>query len=116
VAALLRTVEGSFEAHLDPAMSPAWRGLDVNRLGVALGRLGVGESELASSGRLGYHRDPHEAVAQVVQGSAAAAFLLDPPPVDAITRVAAAGETMPQKSTYFEPKAPTGLVFGPLEW
>jgi len=33
-----------------------------------------------------------------------------------VTRVAAAGEVMPQKSTYFDPKAPTGLLFGPLDW
>jgi uncharacterized protein (DUF1015 family) len=30
--------------------------------------------------------------------------------------VAAAGELMPQKSTYFHPKAATGLVFSPMEW
>jgi uncharacterized protein (DUF1015 family) len=29
--------------------------------------------------------------------------------------VAQAGEVMPQKSTYFNPKAPTGLVLNPLE-
>jgi uncharacterized protein (DUF1015 family) len=28
--------------------------------------------------------------------------------------VAAAGESMPPKSTYFYPKVPTGLVFNPL--
>ena len=49
-------------------------------------------------------------------GDAAATLLLDGPPVSAVTRVAAAGEVMPQKSTYFDPKAPTGLLFGPLEW
>jgi len=29
--------------------------------------------------------------------------------------VAAAGESMPPKSTFFYPKVPTGLVFNPLE-
>ena len=52
----------------------------------------------------------------MTRGEAASAFLLDPTPVAAVTRVAAAGEVMPQKSTYFHPKAPTGLLFGPLEW
>jgi uncharacterized protein (DUF1015 family) len=52
----------------------------------------------------------------VTRGEGVAAFLLDGPPVTAVTRVAAAGEVMPQKSTYFNPKAPTGLLFGPLEW
>ena len=30
--------------------------------------------------------------------------------------MAAAGEVMPHKSTYFDPKAPTGLAISPLEW
>jgi uncharacterized protein (DUF1015 family) len=34
--------------------------------------------------------------------------------VEAVRAVAAAGETMPPKSTYFFPKVPTGLVFNPL--
>ena len=57
-----------------------------------------------------------DAVAMATSGEAAATFLLDGPPVSAVTRVAAAGEVMPQKSTYFDPKAPTGLLFGPLDW
>jgi uncharacterized protein (DUF1015 family) len=36
-------------------------------------------------------------------------------PPEAIAAVAAAGEVMPHKSTYFDPKAPTGLVLSPLE-
>jgi uncharacterized protein (DUF1015 family) len=31
-----------------------------------------------------------------------------------VQAVAAAGEHMPPKSTYFFPKVPTGLVFNPL--
>jgi len=65
---------------------------------------------------VGYVKDPAEACAMTTRGEAAATFLLDGPPVTAVTRVAAAGEVMPQKSTFFDPKAPTGLVFGPLEW
>ena len=52
-----------------------------------------------------------EAVAAVQRGEADSAFLLDPTPVDAVLAVAAAGELMPQKSTYFAPKPATGLVF-----
>jgi uncharacterized protein (DUF1015 family) len=36
-------------------------------------------------------------------------------PVGRIRDVAAAGEVMPPKSTYFFPKVPTGLVFHPLD-
>ena len=35
--------------------------------------------------------------------------------VASIAAVAAAGEVMPQKSTYFYPKALTGLVLNPFE-
>ena len=43
-----------------------------------------------------------------------AAFLLRPTPVEQVRAVAAAGETMPPKSTYFFPKLLTGIVFNPL--
>ena len=37
-------------------------------------------------------------------------------PVAAIEAVAREGDVMPQKSTYFYPKALTGLVINPHEW
>ena len=43
------------------------------------------------------------------------AFLVAPTPVRAVVDVAAAGEVMPQKSTFFYPKAETGLVLNPHE-
>jgi uncharacterized protein (DUF1015 family) len=45
-----------------------------------------------------------------------AAFLLDPTPVAEIEAVALDGDVMPQKSTYFYPKALTGLVINAHEW
>ena len=45
-----------------------------------------------------------------------AAFLLEPTPVASVEAVAVDGDVMPQKSTYFYPKALTGLVINPLEW
>jgi uncharacterized protein (DUF1015 family) len=45
-----------------------------------------------------------------------AAFLLEPTPVASILAVARDGDVMPQKSTYFYPKALTGLVLNPHEW
>jgi uncharacterized protein (DUF1015 family) len=106
----------AFEAISDPGISAASRGLDVNRLATMLERLGVDAAALAAGGRVSYVKDPAEAVAMSTRGEASATFLLDGPPVTAVMRVAAAGEVMPQKSTFFDPKAPTGLVFGPLAW
>ncbi len=114
-AALLRIRPGVVAPLQDAAASSAARGLDVNRLALMLERVGVDAAALAAGDRIAYVKDAREAVAHVSSG-AAATFLLDGPPVSAVTRVAAAGEVMPQKSTFFDPKAPTGLVFGPLEW
>ena len=116
VAAILRVRPEAFTALQDASSSAASRGLDVNRLALMLERLGVDAAALAVGGRVAYVKDAGEAVAQTTRGEGVATFLLDGPPVTAVTRVAAATEVMPQKSTFFDPKAPTGLVFGPLEW
>ena len=42
------------------------------------------------------------------------AFFLNPAPVSAIMDTAAAGKRLPQKSTYFHPKTPAGLVLNPI--
>jgi uncharacterized protein (DUF1015 family) len=63
---------------------------------------------------VGYTAHADEAVAAVDRGEAAAAFLLQPVTVDQVARFAHAGETMPQKSTFFYPKLTSGLLFHPL--
>jgi len=55
-----------------------------------------------------------EAIAAVDRGDAAAAFLLQPVTVEQVARFAHAGETMPQKSTFFYPKLTSGLLFHPV--
>ena len=54
-----------------------------------------------------------EAIAAVDRGDAAAAFLLEPVTVEQVARFAHAGETMPQKSTFFYPKLTSGLLLHP---
>jgi uncharacterized protein (DUF1015 family) len=60
-------------------------------------------------------KDAGEAVAAVEKGEAQAAFLLNPTAMDQVRDVAEAGEVMPQKSTFFYPKLPSGLVINPLD-
>jgi uncharacterized protein (DUF1015 family) len=55
-----------------------------------------------------------EAIATVDRGEAAGAFLLEPVTVEQVARFARAGETMPQKSTFFYPKLTSGLLFHPV--
>ena len=61
-----------------------------------------------------YTASAAEAVAAVDSGAAAAAFLLQPVTVEQVSRFAHAGETMPQKSTFFFPKLTSGLLFHPV--
>jgi uncharacterized protein (DUF1015 family) len=65
-------------------------------------------------GAVSYTPSAEEAVAAVDSGRANAAFLLRAPTIEQVRSVAARGETMPQKSTYFYPKLPSGLLFMPL--
>ena len=98
---------------------PAARRLDVTVLGTVLERLAdLDPATVAGGGRVTYTKSAAEAVEQVEGGGgdADAAFLLEPTPINSIVEVAAAGDVMPQKSTYFYPKALTGLVVNPHEW
>ena len=61
-----------------------------------------------------YTAHADEAIATVDRGEAAAAFLLQPVTVAQVARFAHAGETMPQKSTFFYPKLTSGLLFHPV--
>ncbi|MDQ6776571.1 MAG: DUF1015 domain-containing protein, partial [Actinomycetota bacterium] len=63
---------------------------------------------------LGYARDFAHALGWVQSGEYDAAFFMGATPVRRIQEVAAAGESMPPKSTYFFPKVPTGLLFSDL--
>jgi uncharacterized protein (DUF1015 family) len=59
---------------------------------------------------LAFTHDDAAAIAAVPH-EAAAAFLVNPPSIDAVRAVCLAGEVMPEKSTYFYPKLADGLVF-----
>jgi uncharacterized protein (DUF1015 family) len=114
-AALLTIDREAIDASLPAELSDASRGLDVNALSVIIERAyGDEPGTMANDGRLWYSKDAREATQQVVDEAASAAFLLDGMPAEAIAAVAEAGEVMPQKSTYFHPKAPTGLAISPL--
>jgi uncharacterized protein (DUF1015 family) len=62
-----------------------------------------------------YRHSAHECAALVEKGAYDAAILLRAPTIDDTRAVAAAGERMPQKSTFFSPKPRTGMVFRSLD-
>jgi uncharacterized protein (DUF1015 family) len=119
--ALLTARRDAFERWLPPG-GAALRGLDVTLLGVALDRLfGIDPQAVGAGERVSYTKSVPEALGLVDRGmddptAADAAFLLEPTPVPSIVAVAADGDVMPQKSTYFYPKPLTGLLINPHEW
>lgn len=108
----------AFEGLL-PSGGTALRRLDVSLLQAALDRLcGIDPGEAATGDRIAYTKSAAEAMDWVDAGSqdADAAFLLEPTPVEDVMAVAAQGDVMPQKSTYFYPKPLSGLVINPHDW
>jgi uncharacterized protein (DUF1015 family) len=76
--------------------------------------LGMSAEDIAAKRGIGYTPSVGQALVKLDAGEYQAAFLLRPTPIDQVRAVAAAGETMPPKSTYFFPKLLTGIVFNPL--
>jgi uncharacterized protein (DUF1015 family) len=76
--------------------------------------LGMTDDDIDDLAGLGYARDFDQALEFVQDGDYDAAFFVAATPIEAVRAVAASGESMPPKSTYFYPKVPTGLLFNPL--
>jgi uncharacterized protein (DUF1015 family) len=104
-------VDGELEGY-----SADYRRLDAAILETLIlrGALGMSAEDVEAKRGIAYTASADDAVARLGQG-ADAVFLMRPTPVEQVRAVAAAGETMPPKSTYFYPKLLTGLVFNPLE-
>lgn len=94
----------------------ALRRLDVSVLHtLVLERIfGIDKENMANQVNLTYTRSADEALAAVDGKRANCCFLLNPTRVEEIKEVAAAGDKMPQKSTYFYPKLTTGLVMNKI--
>jgi uncharacterized protein (DUF1015 family) len=102
------------EGALPAERSDAWKSLDVSLLHTLLIDPLVAETGQPREQVLGYTRDAHEAFAAVREGRASVAFFLNPTPVARVLAVADADDRMPEKSTYFYPKPPAGLVMRDL--
>lgn len=91
---------------------PLWADLDVAILHtVILDRmLGINEEKLREESNLHYLREAAAGVENVHSGKGQAFLLLNPTPVRAVQAIADARSRMPQKSTDFYPKLPTGMT------
>lgn len=103
------------DGRLPAERSEAWKSLDVSLLHTLLI-----DPLLADTGRprndvLSFTRDAHEAFEAVRGGGASAAFFLNPTPIGGVLAVADAQDRMPEKSTYFYPKPPAGLIMRDMD-
>lgn len=104
------------ERYLPGERPPIWRGLDAAIAAHVILRyaLGLSDAQMEDIRTVWYEGDAEAAVADVRHGRARFGLLLNPVSPRRILAVADAGERMPQKSTFFYPKLPTGLLFYPL--
>jgi uncharacterized protein (DUF1015 family) len=94
-------------AHLPGDASAAWRGLDVT---VAHHLLVRAVWHVTDDEDTVWYRHDAPSAEAAAQEHGGTALLLNPTPVEAVIAVAAAGERMPRKSTYFTPKPRTGFL------
>ena len=67
--------------------------------------------EAIRDGAVSFPKSAARAAREVREGQGSVALYLNPLSPDDVFRVTEDGEVMPQKSTYFHPKVPTGMVF-----
>ncbi len=114
--AVMRLKSLDVMAKLFPQWSTDFRQLDVAVLHeLVIERvMGLSKESVARRENLTYLRDPNPSLSDVDNGKANFLFLLNPTRMEHIKACTAAGERMPQKSTDFFPKVPSGLVALPL--
>ncbi len=104
-----------------PQLSEASRRLDVNVLHMLIldKYLNIGDEQLARQSHIEYIKDLGNAIDKTVslidEGRAQAVFFVNPTRISQVKAVAAAGEKMPQKSTFFYPKIFSGLTIHGLQ-
>jgi len=81
---------------------------------IVVGFFGLDEAAVRG-GAVAFPKAIQEAAREVRAGRGTVALYLNPLRPEDVFRVTAAGATLPQKSTFFYPKLPTGLLFRPLD-
>lgn len=76
-----------------------------------LGRVFGLDPEAIRGGAVSFPKSARRAAQEVREGQGTVALYLNPMTPDDVFRATAEGDVMPQKSTFFYPKIPTGMVF-----
>lgn len=117
----IRLKDTTCMAQLCPEMSTVAQKLDVNILHKLIleKHLGICDAKLASQSHLVYIKDLGDAIdksiAKVDSGKSQGVFFMNATRIEQVKDVAAAGEKMPQKSTFFYPKIYSGLTVRKLD-
>jgi len=90
-----------------PASDLVVRIVETEVLGGVLGL----SAEAIREGAVSFPKSAERAAREVRSGEGTVALYLNPLSPDDVFRATEAGEVMPQKSTFFYPKVPTGMVF-----
>lgn len=91
--------------------SDVWKSLDVNVLHEIFLPYVLNWNKAADSHWVSHHREPQQAAEKVRSTADSLGVFLSKTSRLEVQAIALAGEKMPQKSTDFYPKIPTGLVF-----
>jgi uncharacterized protein (DUF1015 family) len=98
-------------------LSAPLRELDVSTLHLLILEhiLGMSPDEQAKGENIRYSQDEELVVQALEKEDYQAAFILTATKAEEILTTVASGEKMPQKSTYFYPKLPSGLIVNKLD-
>lgn len=108
--------ENALAKAVDPARTDAYRHLDVTVLHSLIleNMLNITPDNVAAGEHVSFHKSWGDAMGALESGDAQVGFFMNPTRLEQVKEVAGSGERMPQKSTYFYPKLPTGLAFHEL--
>ncbi|HSF59596.1 MAG TPA: DUF1015 domain-containing protein [Candidatus Binatia bacterium] len=114
---ILRLKNKRIMQRLTADLSAPLRELDVTTLHVLILEhvLGLAPDRQVNGETIRYSQDEEAVLQALEKEDFQAAFILNPPKAEEILTIAAGGETMPQKSTYFYPKLISGLIVNKID-
>jgi uncharacterized protein (DUF1015 family) len=114
---ILRLKNKRIMQRLAPDVSAPLRELDVNTLHLLILEhiLGMTPEQQVSGDAIRYSQDDEAVLQALEKEEYQAAFILNATKAEEILTIAAGGEKMPQKSTYFYPKIPSGLIVNKID-
>jgi uncharacterized protein (DUF1015 family) len=114
---MLRLKNKRIMQRLAKDQSAPLRELDVTTLHLLILEhiLGLSAGQQESGDTIRYSQDEDAVLQTLEKEDFQAAFLLNAPKAEEVLAIAAAGEKMPQKSTYFYPKLSSGLIVNKIE-